>query len=306
MTTPTENPRPDFMDLWDFRDPAATEAKFRDQLPAIRAAGDVSTLVQLLTQIARCEGLQRRLDDAHRTLDEAHALLADADLPVARLRYLLERGRAFDSARHAPGTKQPDKARPLYTEAFELGRERGFHRLALDASHMLGIIEPPDLALEWNLRSIELAEQTTDDGARGWLGPLYNNTGWTHHEAGRFDAALDMFGKSLAYRQSQNQPVEVCIAKWSVARCLRSLGRNDEALTMQRALIDEWIEAGKEEVGYVSEELGNCLWELGQRDEARRWFARAHERLSANEAWLLTDEADRMARLKRLAEGADE
>jgi tetratricopeptide (TPR) repeat protein len=171
---------------------------------------------------------------------------------------------------------------------------------------MLGIIEPPDVALSWSLRSIELAEQTTDAAARGWLGPLYNNTGWTLHDLGRFEEALQMFVKGLAFRREQGQPVETCIAKWCVARCLRSLGRVDEALVMQRELIDDWKEAGQEERGYVSEEIANCLWELGRHNDSREWFARAHERLSVNEAWLLTEQPERMARLKQLAEGGAE
>jgi tetratricopeptide (TPR) repeat protein len=64
-----------------------------------------------------------------------------------------------------------------------------------------------------------------------------------------------------------------------VARCLRSLGRIDEALAIQRALLTEFEAEGSAD-GYVFEELGECLLALRRRDEARPFFARAHEELS--------------------------
>src|SRR5688572_14951557 len=94
---------PDFDALWDFADPAATEAKFRALLPQAEAAKDPGYLAELLTQVARTEGLRGRFDDAHKTLDRAEALLK-GDMPRARVRVLLGRGRAFRSG------KQPEKA----------------------------------------------------------------------------------------------------------------------------------------------------------------------------------------------------
>lgn len=73
--------------LLDFNDPATTEAGLRallpDAPPALRP--------EVLTQIARAQGLQRRFAAAHHTLDAVEPLLAGA--PVrARVRLLLERG----------------------------------------------------------------------------------------------------------------------------------------------------------------------------------------------------------------------
>src|SRR5688500_531281 len=80
---------PDFDKLWDYNDPAATEQKFRALLPQAEASGDPSYRAQLLTQVARAQGLQRKFDDAHATLDQV--VQVDDSLP--RVRYLLERGR---------------------------------------------------------------------------------------------------------------------------------------------------------------------------------------------------------------------
>ena len=63
---------------------------------------------ELLTQIARSQGLQRRFDDAHATLDWVEMVLnglpeteaeGEAAAVTPRIRHLLERGRVFNSSR---------------------------------------------------------------------------------------------------------------------------------------------------------------------------------------------------------------
>ena len=78
-----------------------------------------------------------------------------------------------------------------------------------------------------------------------------------------------------------------------MARCLRSLGRTDEALTRQQALHAEHTALGTRD-GFVLEELGECLLALGRGDEARPYFAQAHTELS-QDAWLAEAEPARMA-----------
>jgi hypothetical protein len=105
-----------------------------------------------------------------KTLDEAEALLP-GNAPVARVRYLLERGRTFNSS------KAPEKAKPLFQEAWDLARKEGLDFYAVDAAHMMGIVEAPDRA--WNEKALEAAERSRDSKARKWLGALYNNMGWS-------------------------------------------------------------------------------------------------------------------------------
>jgi tetratricopeptide (TPR) repeat protein len=294
----------DFDQLWDYDRPAETEAKFRALLPEI--AGEVSLHAQLLTQIARAQGLQRRFESAHRTLDEAQELLERGahhtldgaerlitpDLARARLRCRLERGRVFNSS------GQPKRARPLFLEVWDQARAAGEDSYAVDAAHMLGIVEPPEAQLAWNLKALKLAETSADPRARRWLGSLYNNLGWTYHGQEQHDRALELFEKALRFREAQGQPRETRIARWCVARALRSLGRLDEALALQRALLDE-LEASGEKDGYVFEELGECLLALGQPEAARPYFALAHAALS-QDPWLAEDEPARLERLKML------
>ena len=59
---------PDFDALWDYSHPDQTEAKFRETL--LNIPEDDPAFLELLTQIARAQGLQRKFDKAHQTLDQ--------------------------------------------------------------------------------------------------------------------------------------------------------------------------------------------------------------------------------------------
>jgi tetratricopeptide (TPR) repeat protein len=120
--------------------------------------------------------------------------------------------------------------------------------------------------------------------------------GWACHEAGRYDDALSLFRTALDERRATGSPDQLRVARWCVARCLRSLGRVDEALAEQRALAGELAAAGLDD-GYVDEELGECLLALGREDEARPSFARAAELLAGDP----TVTPERLERLRAAA-----
>ena len=279
---------PDFMPLWNWEHPESTEVRFRELLPAARASGDEDYLGQLLTQVARTQGMQARFEAADSTLETVRPYLR-ADRATLAVRYLLERGRVRNSA----GDK--GAAEPLFREAWETARRAGLDGLAIDAAHMIAIATPPDTALAWNLRALELVEATEDPKAKGWAGPLYNNLGWTYHDRGEYERALELFEKGLEFRRAEGRPLETRIAAWSVARAQRSLGRLDEALAAQLALQAEWEAAGGSD-GYVEEEIAECLDALGRTEEAAAWFARAYHSLS-EDPWLSRSEPDRLRRM---------
>jgi tetratricopeptide (TPR) repeat protein len=263
---------PDFDALWDYANPGATEARFRALLPEAEAAKDADYLAQLLSQIARTEGLQGRFDDAHRTLDRAEALLRE-DTNRARVRCLLERGRAFRSA------KEPEKAKPLFLRAWDVARASALDGLAADAGHMLAITETGKAAEDRSLATLAFAEASKDPAAQRWIGTLAHNLGWTYHDAGEFSKALAMFRKELAFRLERKQAGPTRIAKWSVARALRSLAQLDEALAIQRELERE-IEPLPEKDGYVYEELAEILLAQKKDADATPYFAKAHALLA--------------------------
>jgi tetratricopeptide (TPR) repeat protein len=284
----------DFDTLWDYNEPGLTETKFRELLPEAKESGDGSYYAQLLTQIARTEGLQRKYDDAHQTLDAVEGMLTD-ESSAARIRYLLERGRVINSS------GSPEEAKPYFMEAWEMGLEIGEDFYAVDAAHMIQIVEPPEKQLDWADKAMDLAEKSKDEKARNWLGSLYNNTGWSYHDLGQYERALELFEKSLKWREEKNDDEGVRIAKWTVGRTHRSLGRIEEALQVQRDLEEEFEREGLDQDGYVFEELGECLHIQGKNEEAGKYFALAYDLLSKDE-WMVANESDRLERLKELGD----
>ena len=280
----------DFDSLWDYDHPGATERKFRELLPAALDSRDLSYLSQLLTQVARAEGLQRKFQEAHKTLDRVQKALDKTD-DKTRVRYLLERGRVFNSS------GKPDDARPLFLEAFDLGLKSKDDFNAVDAAHMIAIVEPTEKQLQWNLKALDLAENSAEEKARKWMGSLYNNIGWTYFEQRQFEESLLMFEKALEFQQQQGDPNKILIARWCVAKTLRMMDHTEEALEMQRDLYEQYQAAGRRS-GYVYEEIAECLTVMGEEQEAQGWFAAAYEELSKDPR--LATEQDRLNRLKEL------
>lgn len=274
-------------ELWDFDDPAASEGRFRT------AAASAATFERgvMLTQVARSLGLQQRYADALRILDSVEGT-AEPDVDV---RARLERGRIFNSGNDATA------ARPEFEAAFALATGHGLETLAVDALHMIAIVAPTEEQAELHARAIAMAEGASDPRARQWLASLYNNAGWTSFDAGDLNEALRLFELALEERLRLGTPRQIGIARWSVGRALRALGRTDAALAIQEDLQRANADAGVDDP-YVSEELGECLLTLGRPAEARPNFSRAVAQLSAD-AWLAEHEPERIERLRDLAAG---
>ena len=243
---------PDFDALWDYSHPDQTEAKFCEIL--LQFPEDAPAFLELLTQIARTQGLQHKFDHAHKTLEQVERRLGEVP-SRPKVRYLLERGRVFNSA------GKPEEARPYFEQALDMAKQLNEDFYAVDALHMLAIIAQPEQSLTLNLQAIQQAESSQEERARNWLGSLYNNTGWSYHDMGNYASALETFEKAEAWQRSKGRVSETRVAVWCVARTLRSLDRIEEALSRQMTLKDEFDSAGEGD-GYVFEEIGECLLAL--------------------------------------------
>jgi tetratricopeptide (TPR) repeat protein len=275
----------DIDSYWEYGDPAASEARFRAALA--QARGDER--LELLTQVARTYSLRRDFAQAHRLLDQVEPELAAAG-PAPRVRYLLERGRTFNSA----GDK--DRAKPLFVEAWHIASASGLDGLAVDAAHMVPIVVGGAEGAQWTRRGVELARRSSDAKARAMLPALLNNHAWNLHDEGRYEEALPVFREAeTAWLATGRQP-QGRIARWSVARCLRSLGRHEEALQVQRALEQEWAASGGAD-GYVFEELAELLEATGKPEAAKPYFRRAADELGKDD-WFVKNEPARLARLR--------
>jgi tetratricopeptide (TPR) repeat protein len=257
----------DFDALWNYDDPAATEQQFRTLLPRAEQGDDRSYHIQLLTQIARAQGLQSHFAEAHATLDRAEALLPQL-LGVAHIRYLLERGRVFNSS------QQVEQARPLFSNAEKIARAAQQDCYSSAALHRQANSAPAQEQLGWNLRALTLAEQSSQPRARTWRGSLFNNIGWTHHDAGRYQQALAMFQKALDERIASGSAAQIRIARWCIARAQRSLGQFETALATQRELLAELERTGEKD-SYVAEEIAENLLALNRPEAAEPFFTLA-------------------------------
>lgn len=283
-----------FDELWDYNNPATTELKFREILPLVKDSNNQSAYLQLLTQIARTLGLQMKFEEAHKLLDEVEPVLSDG-LYLAKIRYLLERGRTFRSS------KQLEKSRDYFLKAYELAVKYDEDNYAIDAAHMLGIIEPFKEAQEWNELAMNLAEKTKDEKAKKWAGPLYNNTAWNYHDNKEYGKALEVFRKNVEWYTNKKSGQKLIIAKWSVARTLRSLDKINEAVEMQLSLLKEIEEKKLEQDGYIYEELGELFLIKDNSAEAKKYFNLAYDLLS-KDIWLAENEKERLERIKMLGE----
>ncbi len=208
-------------DLWDFDDPATSEARFRAAVATAEQSGERAAADEALTQLARSVGLQGRFDEGHGILDQVDASHPAEDR--VRVRSRLERGRLLRSGGDVPASMTPFEA------AWDLARTLGIDGLAVDAAHMLAIVDAPPGEPVWHQRALELADTSPDPAARKWRGSLWNNIGWARFEAGDLDGAMTAFETALDARREQGKARETRTAEWCVARCLRALGRPEEA-----------------------------------------------------------------------------
>jgi tetratricopeptide (TPR) repeat protein len=116
---------------------------------------------------------------------------------------------------------------------------------------------------------------------------------------GRFTEALPLFEETQAEWVARKSLKQIQAARWAVARCLRSLGRYHDALSLQHALETENMAAGTMD-GYVFEEIAENLVSLGKPEEAKPYFMKAVEELSKDE-WFMKNEAERFENLKSRA-----
>jgi tetratricopeptide (TPR) repeat protein len=195
--------------LWDFDDLDTTERRLREQLEREESEPGRA---EVLTQLARVEGLRANFDACDRLLDEAEPL-AGSD-SRANVRLELERGRMLRSSGDQAA------AFPLFESAFARALQANELWLAGDAAHMCAIATGErELQEEWTQRGL-------DHGDPYWAGALYNNLGCAYADAGDRERALELFELSLeaCLRNPENkQAIEW--AREAVAEAKQALAR---------------------------------------------------------------------------------
>jgi tetratricopeptide (TPR) repeat protein len=244
---------------WNFEDLDATEQRFRALLE--HEPTDAGR-AELLTQLARLQGLREQFEDAERLVDEAAALAGSS--VAARTRVQLERGRIGRSS------GDPSASLPLFESAYRIALTGGEHWLAADAAHMAALVAPDRPGrLAWTERGLDLARDSPDPDVSYWLGPLLNNLGWEHYAAGEHESALDAFQQALHARERRPaERAKIEIARYAVGKTLRALGRADEAAAVLEKAVAWTRTVGKPD-GWFHEELALACADLGREAEAR-------------------------------------
>lgn len=282
---------PDINSLWNYQFPNDTENKFRELLLREDVQQNSTYKNELLTQIARTLGLQRKFDEGHQILNTIKNDLTTENSTVY-IRYHLERGRLYNSSNNLT------EAFKLFEQAWKFGIENNEEYFAIDALHMMAIAAPSGEKIKWQEEAIRLAETTKDARGKKWLGSLYNNTAWNYHDDLKdYPKAMEVFKKTLDWQIENGNENSIGIAKWCIARCHRSLNEIEIALKKQNQLLTE--KGGKDESGYIYEEIGECLLSLHKAQESQVYFKKAYDLLSQDK-WLQANEENRLARLKEL------
>lgn len=289
MATDT-NALPDIDKVWDFQDPATSERRFLELLVRAEAQGDVEYVASVMTQIARTHSLRGTFKEAHIWLDRADSIVSDT-MPSARVRSLLERGRVYNSS------EKVDSALPLFREAHVVATRNGLDNLSIDAMHMIAIAEPdPRMQVEWGTKALEIVKPNRK--LWGWLWPLYNNLGESFLKLNQFADAYAAFSALAEHQKAHFGGADMYTQK-DMARALRGLGKHADALNLLNEL-DERLQKRQERDGYISAEIGECLFALGQNVNAARYFREAVSILS-KDSWYMEHERAQFERMQRLS-----
>jgi tetratricopeptide (TPR) repeat protein len=224
----------------------------------------------------RTWGLRGDFEQARRILAGVEPGIAKAGAS-AQVRYHLELGRTYASPAHKPEQITPERreqARAAYTTAFEKAKAARLDYLALDALHMMVMVDSaPAEQMAWNEKALAYLEASPQAEAKKWEGSLRNNLGYAYHLAGRYDEAIAQYRLSLAAHERRGNATDVRSAHWMIAHSLRAQGKAEEALAIQLRLEREFDAAGEPDP-FVYEELEALYRQAGDAARADAYAAK--------------------------------
>lgn len=224
-----------------------------------RRHGNNSLLTETYAQVARMHGIQGKFGEGRPWLAHAKKIATPFE-PRGWSRYLGVRGR-FEWQ----DEKDNEKAKQTFIEMYEYCKQHELFSRELDAAHMVAIVGTPDEQVEWALKAISAAEKGDQ---KGWLGPLWNNLGWTYEERGEYEKMLDALTNARKYHyevgSEHSQLVAdfgVGTAQWRNGNLKEARSWLEDAFTRAKQRYDEDpADANRAEwVGWGHSKLGDLL-----------------------------------------------
>jgi len=285
----------DWSKLWDFENPELSRQRFKSLQDELALPNSHPYNLELITQIARTYSLEGEFDLGHKLLDKFASEFQESNSKV-KVHFHLEKGRLYNS------NGELENALDHFCRAWDLANSNGIEVLSIDAAHMMAIVKTdPEEALKWNLIALEIAEHATSPRGKKWLGALANNTGWTYFDKEDYDTALIYFEKALTNYQEYGTDNQLRIARWTIGRVYREIGKTSEALEIMQQLEAEAKQEDRSINGYTAEELAELYLLQKESNKAQSYFQMAYDLLSKDD-WLVRNEPERVARLLELSQ----
>ena len=193
-------------------------------------------------------------------------------------------------------------ATTTFKTMYEFSNKNKLYEQAVDAAHMIAITAPHEEQITWAKRGITAAE---NGNMTSWLGPLYNNLGWSYDEIGNHRQALDALQKARKYHYQNKNDLPKLIADYSIAVQYRKLSNINKALQWLTPA-QEWADKLYNEnptpdhaewVGHTHTELAEIALLQNNINQAKKQFTIALEKLT--EAKMPQWDADAFNELKQ-------
>lgn len=195
--------------LWNFRDPAASEATFRAAMS--EKAYDADERAELATQLGWAISLQGRFEEADALLDNI-----DDDEPTVGVRILLERGRVLNAGGRGA------MAVPFLEQAAELADHLGEEFLAVDALHMLSIADAANAEV-WMRSALEYASTAHDERTKRWMIALHASLGELLQGKKRLTEAMVEYQLAEQWAERLGTERQRAMARDAITECGKAL-----------------------------------------------------------------------------------
>jgi tetratricopeptide (TPR) repeat protein len=254
-----------------------------------------SELTEAYSMIARCYLIVDRKEEGRPWIEKAGKTASPGE-PLGWSRFLGVKGR-FEWQ-----DNENEAATGTFKAMYEYCSDHNLHDRAIDAAHMMAITGTPEEQVEWGLKGIKEAEAGR---VTRWLGPLWNNLGWTYEHNGDYEKAIEAYGKARDYHYEYGNERNKVVADWALGHAHRLNGDIDQASEWMGPLLAKFEAMSDTEfIGLTHRELGEIDCARGDYDAALSHLEKAETHL--RQAGMPNWDADGYeALVKRISEVRD-